>query len=159
MNGATAAAMLRRKASLPDHETGAGDDGTVILTREDALAIADLLKPKNGDAPITHAEIVRMREFIHHQGMQLLSMGAAMRLMRVYVLTSIEFEESGEVAQYLAAWIDNGKWLPHKWPEQWPGVCKFLLDIGFVPQGGLIALPMDQIGDRAAAEMERQSGQ
>ncbi len=151
MNGATAAAMLRRRSA--PYKNGAPDN--VTLSRAEALDIADLLKPANGDSPITHAEIVRLREFVHMQGQQLISMGAAMRLMRVYVLTSIEFEESGEVAQYIAAWIDNGKWLPHKWPEQWPAVCKFLLDIGFVPQGGLIALPLEQIGDRAAAEKAR----
>ena len=152
MNGATAAGMLRARA---EQDNSGHEPPFVKLTKAEALAIADLLKPANGDSPITHAEIVKLREFIHHQGSQLLSMGAAMRLMRVYVLTSIKFEESGEVAQYLAAWIDNGKWLRHRWPEQWPGVCKFLLDIGFVPQGGLIALPLEQIGDRALAEQQR----
>ncbi len=152
-NAKTWANRLRRDAG--DRGKSGLGDGMVHLLPEDALALAELLCPANGDSPITHAEIVKLRTFIATQGDQLLAMGAAMRLVRVYVLTSIEFEESGEVAQYVAAWIDNGKWLPHKWPEQWPAVCKFLLDIGFVPQGGLIGLPLEQVGDRAAAENAR----
>lgn len=150
MNSSTAANRLRRLAD--DAEP---NNGYVALSIDDARKIAELLMPANGDSPVTHAEIVKNRQFIAAQGDQLLAMGAAMRLMRVYVLTAIEFEESGEVAQYLAAWIDNGKWLPHKWPEQWPAVCRFLLEIGFCPRNGLIGLPDEQIGDRAQAEAER----
>ncbi len=152
MNGATAAGMLRAKAG-PDN--AGNEPPSVVLSKDQALAIADLLKPENGDSPITHAEIVKLREFIHAQGQQMITMGAAMRLMRVYILTSIEWEESGEIAQYMAAWIDDGRWLPHKWPEQWPGVCRWLLDIGFAPVGGMISIPPEQIGDRAQAAAQR----
>lgn len=143
MNSKTMANRLRAATNHPSNP--------VTLSRDDARLIAELLCPANGDSPITHAEITRNRQFIAAQGDQLMAMGIAMRLMRVYVLTSIEFEESGDVVQYLAAWIDDDQWLPHQWPEQWPGVCKWLLDIGFVPDRGMIGLPIEQIGDRAIA--------
>lgn len=152
MNGATAAGLLRRKRFINGLE-----QPTISLSNAEAEQIANLLKPANGDAPITHAEIVRMREFIHAQGQQLITMGAAMRLMRVYILTSVEWEESPDIARFMAQWIDDGRWLPLGWPSQWPNVAKWLLDIGFAPDGGKIGLPKDQIGDRAQAAAQREA--
>lgn len=150
-NPKTYANRLRRNAA----DAASRPHTMVCLQPDEAKGIADLLYPENGDSPVTRHEITKLREFIHAQGQQLMNIAILQKLIRVYVLGLVEFEESRDVMGYCKAWIDDGRNLPHKWPDQWPGVCRWLLDIGFIPVGGTIGLPLEQIGDRAAAAEER----
>ncbi len=148
------AAILRERANAP-HPTRPRTVENFAITKAEGLAIAEMLYPENGNSPISHHEIQNLRQFIHDQGKQMMAMGITIQLLRVYLFGPLEFEDSPEVVTYCKAWIQDGKFLPHKWPSQWPAVCKFLGEIGFMPLDGCISLPMDQIGDRVEAEESR----
>lgn len=133
---AKAAESLRRLATNAD---SAG--GGVGLSPKAARAIADFLAPANGDSPVTRAEIEKIRTQLFDQGQQMIALGAALRLLRVYQLGPVEFEESAAITRYLRDWIDDGQWLALEWPEHLPGVARWLLDVGFAPVDGRIGLP------------------
>lgn len=138
---AKAAESLRRLAISAD---AAG--GGVGMSPRAARAIADMLAPPNGDSPVTRHEVEHLRTLLFDQGQQMIACGAALRLLRVYQLGPVEFEESRAIVDYLRGWIDDGRWLGLAWPEQLPGVCRWLIDVGFAPVDGRIGLPERHAG-------------
>ena len=68
-------------------------------------------------------------------------MTTALKLARTFALSSIEMPGAQEVRKYLAAYIDDGRFLPLRWPGDIPELSQALSNMGFINVKGVAIKP------------------
>jgi hypothetical protein len=90
--------------------------------------------------PSVAIELQRTREHMALQGGQLVRLGIALRLARVWAFSDIELPDSAVIKRFLAGWVDDGSWPMLSWPDELLAVAGWLRDQGFDNIGGAIGV-------------------